>query len=179
MRFTTAWADVLKENLNLRVGVLVLAFTTAALGVTTVRLSLRTPLLVERGCQTGTLSPSDANRNEAEIAAFVKSALASRFDTDAADARTFLSDQEFHNRVAEQQELEKKSVRQRILVNSVKVQGESINIDSDRIISVGQIRSALPFPIKATIAFEARSETNPYGLLLMNVVPIRQKGDER
>lgn len=179
MRFTTAWADVLKENLNLRVGVLALAFTTAALGVTTVRLSLREPLLVERGCQTGALIPSDSSRNDAEIAAFVKSALASRFDTDAADARTFLSDQEFHNRVAEQQELEKKGVRQRILVNSVKVEGESISIDSDRIISIGQIRSALPFPIKATVAFEARSETNPYGLLLMNVVPIRQKGEER
>lgn len=179
MRFTTAWAAVLKENLNLRVGVLTLAFTTATLGVATVRLSLREPLLVERGCKTGALSPSDSSRNETEIQAFLKTAIANRFDTDAPDARTYLSDQEFHNRVAEQQEMEKKAVRQRILVNSVKVEGESISIDSDRIISVGQIRSALPFPITATVAIQGRSEANPYGLLLTNVSPVKRKGEDQ
>lgn len=175
MKFTMAWANVLKENLNLRLAVLTLAFTTVSLGIVALRLALKQPLLIERGCHTGVLQTSDNGRTEAEITAFVKSALASRFDTDTADARTFLSDQEFHNRIAEQQELQKKDVRQRVLVNSVTVKGEAITVDCDRIISVGKIRSALPFPVQATVATQSRSEANPYGLLLTNVVAAKQK----
>lgn len=178
MRFTVAWAAVLKENLSLRAAVFSLGTTTLFLGITSARLSLKAPLLIERGCHTGIAKPADSSRSETEIQRFLTMALPLRFNSAAPDGRTFLSDQEFHNRIAEQQDLEKKGIRQSILVNAVMTNNGDLEADLDRIVSVGTIRSVFSFPVKVTLSTIARTEANPYGLLIANVSPIEQKEEK-
>jgi hypothetical protein len=62
-------------------------------------------------------------------------------------------------------------MRQRVLVNAVTKNGDSLIVDADRIISVGSIRSAFPFPLIANISIVTRSQSNPYGLVLVRALP--------
>ena len=53
------------------------------------------------------------------------------------------------------------------------LQKDGLTVDADRLISVGEIRSTLKFPLKVQLARVARSEGNPYGLQLSAVEEIK------
>ncbi len=74
-----------------------------------------------------------------------------------------------------------KEMKQRILVNRIeKISGADVIIDADRILSIGPVRSALPFPLRLTLSSATRSRGNPYGLRLMQVKPLdKSQGDEK
>ena len=122
------------------------------------------------------LATKPAAHTSVEIEAFVKEALRHRFDTDATPNAEFLSVDEFRLRAKEQDELQRRQMRQRVLVNGVTKNGDAITVDSDRLISVGTIRSAFTFPLTLTISSVTRSEANPYGLVLVKVTPVAQGG---
>ena len=178
MKFSVAWADVLRENLSLRTALVCLTAVTLLLGIVSMRLALKAPLVIERGCQTEALQLGESSRTEEEIRRFVMMSLPVRFNTVTADSKTYLSDQEFHNRLAEQQDLEKKNIRQTVLINTVEIKEGSISAEMDLIVSIGKIRSVFPFAVKAAVSTVPRSQTNPYGLLLSNASPVEAKEDE-
>lgn len=180
MKFTLAWAEVLTQNIALRVAVLALSGCLIAVLVVLVKVSLKEPLIIERACHTSTLESSSPERTEKEIAAFIVQALKARFDTGADDS-VILSEEEARYREQEQKDLNGKGIHQRIVFNSVKeIAGTQVTVDADRLISVGPVRSAFSFPLLVTIGSVKRTENNPYGLRLIQVKPLQEgKKDEK
>jgi hypothetical protein len=170
MKFTEAWADVASKNTALKFVILILALCCIAFAVTTTRLALKEPLVIERACVSKAAIKGSPDRSASEVETFVNEAITRRFNSDAVTSDGYLSPEEDAGRKKDQQTLAAQGMRQKILVNSVKIDGNQISIDSDRVISVGSVRSALSFPLTATIATVPRSESNPYGLMLVNVV---------
>lgn len=178
MRFTEAWSKVLSQNVALRFTILCLSVSVIGLLVVLTKLSLRDPIVIERACISQALDPASTDRTQAEISAFIKEALAQRFDTTSALQDGFLSVEEAQFREQEQQGLKEKEMKQRVLVNQVeKVSGADITVDADRLISVGPVRSALPFALRLTVSSIPRSRGNPYGLKLIQVKPMEKLQD--
>jgi hypothetical protein len=170
MRFTTAWANVLSQNITLRVTVLLLSLTSLIFCISTMRLSLKDPLIIERACYSSVRKQVDAQHSTSEIEAFLKFALSKRFDSTASDSKIFLSGEEEGYREKEQDDLSKKGMTQRTLFNAItKVEGSVITVDADHILSVGKIRTILPFPLTVTLSSTDRTEGNPYGLIIRRV----------
>ena len=175
MKLTAAWADVLKENNLLKVTGLCLAAACAALATGLVRMALRPPLIVERSCFSRTLAPVATEHTAQEIEAFARLALSQRFNSDASPVPGLLSPEEAAARSGEQHELEVRKMTQRVFVNHVKISGDTLDLDTDRLISVGTVRSAFVFPLTAHVASTERTETNPYGLELLAVAQAKKE----
>jgi hypothetical protein len=174
MKFAAAWSNILSQNLTLRLVIMTLGSTTLVLAVTSVKLMLKEPLIIERGCLSFVQPTVNSKHPVSEIDAFVRTALSKRFDTSAQDTDAFLADDERGFRTQEQTELAKKQVTERVLVNAIKVDGTNVTVDADRLLSVGKIRSALPFVLKVEIATQSRTPSNPYGLLLKKVSALKE-----
>lgn len=172
MKLINAWSQVTSQNVTLRFVICCLAICTFALAVCSVRLALKDPLVIERECFSRMLTPADPKHTAAEIENFIRVALPKRFDTRAQDAFAFLSPEERNFRNREQDDLSKKGITQRCFVNTVKVDGNAVTVDADRVISVGKIKSALAFPLTVTLASTDRTPANPYGLVLQRVSAI-------
>ncbi len=175
MRFTEAWNHVLSQNVVLRFVILILGICTIALSVSTAQLSLRAPLIVERGCFSKVVSSGSTEVSADEIEAFASEAIRQRFDSQAKVFGEYLSREEMNFRLQEQRELSTRSITQKVSVNSVKIQGNIVQVDADRLISVGTIRSALPFPLELKLSSQSRSQDNPYGLIALKVIEIRKE----
>lgn len=171
MRFTVAWANVLSQNITLRTAVVALSTCTLVFGICAVRLALKDPLLIERGCASKVLSTAEAQHTDQEIMSFLQVAIPARYDSLVLEYKPFLSDRELTSRLNEQEEYRKKGMSQRVLVNTAKGEAGVFVVDADRMISIGKVRSALPFPLKAEIRSVSRSPGNPYGLVLHRIVP--------
>ncbi len=169
MRFTVAWANVVSENLALKFVSACLVVVIFSLSIVVVKLSGKKPLIVERSCYSRALATTDPERTQAEVEAFVREALASRFDTIAQVKPGYLSQEEEKFRIQEQLELKKREMSQKLVVNSVIVNGQTIKVESDRIFSVGVVRSVLPFPLLLTLGTVPRTDGNPYGLSVLQV----------
>lgn len=177
MKFNVAWASVLSENNLLKTTVAILGVVSVVFSVALARLAVRQPLLLERECGTRYISPVDQKHTSREIDSFIKTAVPLRFDTEAADFRSLLSDDEAGFRIKEQDELKKKSISQRVLVNSIKADGDFYVVDTDRVLSSGKVRSALPLIVKVQLASVGRSVSNPFGLILKRVSQVSQQGE--
>lgn len=172
MKFNSAWDTVEKENRSLRflvIGLLVLAI---ALSIAVMSNAAQAPLVVERGCVSRVLSPVGETPTDDEMKAFVNLAVKARFDTKASNVE-LLSMLQYSYRATEQDELNKQKMKQTVIVNDVSVAKDGLTVDADRLISVGEIRSTLKFPLKVQLARVARSEGNPYGLQLSAVEEIK------
>lgn len=169
MRFTTAWANVHTQNITLKIVVLALAVCSVILTFSTVTLSLKDPLVIERGCYSKAVSASATKHSQKDIEAFVTEAIPKRFDTDATDFKSYLSSDENSFRMKEQQELMKNGVSQKVVVKSVKMDGTNAIVDAARLIFMGNKASAAFFPLKLSLSATGFSASNPYGLVLERV----------
>lgn len=178
MRLTAAWAEIASKNATLKAAVVCLAASTVALSLTAARLALRTPLIIERGrSECGIRTDADRAVSAAtkrdhsadEIAAFVKEALAERFNSGADLVPGFLSDEELALRQSEQHELSARAMTQTIIVRVVKPSpdGTSVAVEADRLVSVGPVRSAFVFSLSLSLGSTDRTTWNPYGLILL------------
>jgi len=177
MKFAVAWAKLASENHILKFVILCMTGLLLFFGGTALSLALREPVVVDRGCFSKVATPAEGKRTPLEIEVFIKEALAQRFDSLTAVHDGFLSDEERDTREKEQKELQSRKLVQRVLLNSLSVDGGNVSIDADRLISVGDIRSAFKFPLIAKIESVTRSVGNPYGLMLMEIKTI-QKGEK-
>jgi hypothetical protein len=176
MKFSLAWAQTAAQNVTLKVATAILASTTCILALTTVKLSVKKPLIVERGCVSRSVEASSQDHTDLEIESFMKEALHQRFDSGATPSADYISSEEMSARVTEQKELSGRGMAQVVIVRAVKASGSTVQVDADRLISVGQIRSALPFPLTITMATTSRTNNNPYGLQVLRVAPPVQEG---
>src|SRR3954471_22887364 len=102
MRLITAWTDVLNQDLTLRIVILLMSACTFLFAVTTLRLALRDPLVIERECLTVARAHSSAKHTAGEIESFIRVSIPKRFDSDALDVSEMLSPQEKAYRDREQ-----------------------------------------------------------------------------
>ncbi|MBI4925319.1 MAG: hypothetical protein HY843_05290 [Bdellovibrio sp.] len=171
MRFTTARADTVAQNLTLKVAIGFLTLCVFVLVLTASKLALKAPLVIERACFSKAVkaaSTASAQHSPQEVESFVKEAVSLRFDSDAEVKPGYLSFEEEKFRQQEQKEFSNRNMSQKVIVNSVKIDGAIVKVETDRMISVGQIRSAFNFPLVLNLATSSRTDGNPYGLLLTN-----------
>lgn len=175
MKFQDAWGSLEKENCNLKILVVTLCALAMFLTVAVTSTASKDPLIIERACYSkiaGT-ARNQAPTNE-EIQAFIEKALSARFNT-TPESLQLLSDKQRTFRDKEQIELSKHKMTQKVIVNELKVEKDSITVNADRLISVQNLRSILRFPLKVTLESTNRSEENPYGLLLIDVTQLEEK----
>ena len=169
MKFTIAWAEIAKQNLMLKIALACLSVCAVLFSIVSLKLALREPLIVERACFSRKLKSADPRRTKDEIEAFIRLSIEQRFNTDSKPQADTVSAAELWFRGLEQKELSSKQIKQRVVINMVTVEDSEVTIDADRILTVGNIRSALAFPLKAKVESQERTESNPYGLMLSNV----------
>jgi hypothetical protein len=178
VKFTTAWADTLIQNTTLKLVTALLSFCLLVMCVCCIKLALREPLVIERACYSTALGLASSKHSPAEIDAFVREALRQRFDSDATVTPGFLSPEEEGFKKQEQDSFKNSQMTQKIVVKLVTAQDDSVTVDADRVISVGQVRSAFVFPLSLTLSSTARNVGNPYGLILARVSQPKTAGKD-
>jgi len=175
MRFTTAWAQIASQNVVLKTTIALLTLCVIFLTISTVQLSARDPLIVERSCFSKAVEKVPAKHTKSEIEAFLSQSIAMRFNTGSNLIPGFMSLREEEIRKEEQRELNHRKMTQKVVFNAItEINKDTILVDVDRLISIGSIRSALPFPLEIEMARVSRNTSNPYGLKIMS---IKQKKD--
>lgn len=174
MKFTEAWANIAKENLNLKVALGALTICTLFLGFSLVRLSLKAPLIIERGCFSSSVSVASDKPTVDETKVFIEKALKQRFNSNTSTIEGFLSTEEEKLKLNEQKELSKKEITQFIILRDIQFENDSIVVDVDRLYSVQNVRSTFPIQLKLTLESKSRTETNPYGLILVRTEEIKK-----
>jgi hypothetical protein len=173
MKFSSTVDSLSRENRFLRrvIGLLALGVTVLALVITLLydkpeKIVLRS----SHGLEIVALTP--LTRTEADVEQAVRLMVKARLESDAIAPEVFLSKQQMALRGAEQRELKSRGFTQSIVVRSAQIQTSSAIVNFDRVISVGDIRSAIQ--TKANIAFEEiePNDLNPYGLRLSMLSPI-------
>jgi hypothetical protein len=177
MRFPQAWAEIAKQNNVLRIAIIGVSVSAALALLISLKFAFKDPLIIERGCYSSLLAAtSRQDPTKEEVEGFLRESISQRFDTDANVQADIISLDEISNRSTEQEELKRRSIRQRVLVNSVAAKGDDYLVDADRLLSVGQLRAALSFPLTVKIERAARSQSNPYGLVLLKVSAQNSEG---
>lgn len=179
MRFAAVWSQTLNQNVTLRFALIALSTTSLVLAACTVRLAVRDPILIERGCVSTAANGTSAKHTDREIDAFVREAIPRRFDSRTVESRVFLSVEELAFRQKEQQELKARGITQRVLVNETLVQGTSVKVDADRVLSTGNLRTAVAFALLLELAQTERTASNPYGLVITRVSPVKPKEESK
>lgn len=180
MRFSSAVDALSKENQFLRTVIKILALTILGLGLTVLFLHDRAPVVVERssrGLEVVRMSP--LSRTEQDIDLALRHMLKARFDTGAISPEVYLSKRQMELREAEQREMQSRNLFQSVVFRKAKVSKDEAVIEFDRLLSIGDIRSALKTTIK--VAFEEcdPNELNPYGLRLALAQPVETKEEKR
>lgn len=175
MKFTVAWNEVLSQNNTLKGVLIALTVSTLILCVTTVRLAVREPLVVERSCLSRALTPVKTAQTAEEIEHFIREEIATRFDSDILDAKVFLGEEEYAYRLKEQDELKKKGMNQKIYPTLIKATNKDVQVEADRILTVGTLRSNVPFSLSVQVSATSRSEANPYGLIIQRVSQVTKE----
>lgn len=175
MKFNVAWAKIAQENSILKTSLLVLAAICAILAICLTQMALKDPLVVERACFSKAVALASAAHTNVEIEAFLEAALVQRFDSKDSGRENLLSFSERDLRSKEQKDLQSRKLVQRVIVNSVQISEGNILVDADRLISVGDIRSAFKFPLMVKVESVSRSTANPYGLILSQVKTVEKK----
>lgn len=180
MRFPQAWAVVAKQNSVLRVAIFGVTASALMALLVLMNFAFKDPLVIERGCySTVVAATSRQEPTKEEIEGFIKESLSQRFDTDANVQGDFISLEELGNRSAEQDEMKRRSVRQKVVVNAILKKDDTYIADTDRILAVGSLRSALQFPLTVKLQRTTRSFSNPYGLVLLKVSAQSQEGGSK
>jgi len=169
MKFHVAWARVLTENQILKGAALVLSLLSAILSLSLARASIKKPVIIERGCFSRHVTPVDDKHSSKEIEEFLNEALRMRFDSSAIDYEALLSKKETKYREKEQEDLKKKGFSQRVLINQIRTEQNLYDIELDKVISSGKVRTAVPLKVQIEISSTERTPSNPYGLLLVRV----------
>jgi hypothetical protein len=168
MRFHIAMDSLEKEVKVWRIAVISLLVLSICLCLGILKTSQKNPMLIERGCISKIIDPQGPSVTVPEVQSFVTEALKQRFNS-VEKATGFLGHEQIVARQKEQMELSRQAMKQVVIVNGVLVSGEEITVMADRLISVGEIRSAFKFPLKVEIEKVDRTDSNPYGLILSEV----------
>ncbi len=173
MRLSHAFDRLQDENQFLKILLITSSIVTVMVMSFAFVSSQREPLVVERACETSVLPVAGLAPSEHESRVFLKAAILQRFNSDEIET-SLLSPKQLQFREKEQGELSKNKMDQVIFVRNIRFQEKEILVDLDRLISVGEIRSAFKFPVKVQIAQVPRTKANPYGLVLTEMNPLSE-----
>lgn len=171
MRFVDTLTKITNENTALKWVVISLAAILLGLSLLVATLATRAPLVIERECQSRAVLLSDTAPTNAEIEAFVREVLHERFDFEGQPTAALLSASELRASLKDRTELKDRGMKQRLFINGILREGDKLEVDTDRLISVGELRSAFKFPLTLTLGSTARTVANPYGLILVGTEP--------
>ncbi len=101
--------------------------------------------------------------------------LKARFDSAAVAPGVFISKRQVEIRETEQQEMKTRGLTQATVFRKAVVTKDAATVDFDRVLAIGEIRSALKTAVKVTFEETDPTEINPYGLRLNNVVAVETK----
>ena len=172
MKFSSVWDSLEKENRHLKMLSAALVVLSVSLSIAVMSTASQAPLIVERGTESRVLNPQPEKPTEEEMIAFGFEALPARFSTREGNIE-LLSLRQREYRAGEQEELLKQKMKQVIIVNSISVEKTGLRVDADRLISIGDIRSTLRFPLRVELERTRRTVSNPYGLVISEVDQIK------
>lgn len=178
MKYTEAWSSVVSQNFNLKIVTIVLGALSILLTMITLKMTFKDSVIIERGCFSRSLQPTNDEHSKQEIENFLREALSQRFDSLVMATDGMLSPDELKLRALEQKEFTTRNMKQRLFVNSVSEAADGFKVDADRMISVGEVRSAFKFSLLVKLESKSRSVSNPYGLLVVSAKQIDEKSKE-
>lgn len=180
MKFSSSIDSLQNENRFLRF------LSKALLVIVTVQVGLilvlydKLPILVERSSRgMEIVRPMPLTRNEADMRIAINLMIKARFDSEAKAPELFLSSKQMVLRDTEQKEIKGRSMSQSVVVRHIKITKDDAVVDFDRVISVGEIRSALKTQVKVTFEEQTPNELNPYGLVLSLADPTDRKEERK
>jgi hypothetical protein len=133
----------------------------------------KNPVMVERterGLEL--LRPTEFLRSDADLKIAASILLKSRFDTGAVSPEVFLNPKQIELRAREQTDLKNRSLKQNIVIESIDLEKDQVTADVTRVISVGDVRSALKARLRLKFESVTPNPSNPYGLLLSIAEPV-------
>lgn len=179
MRFSTAWAKTASQNVTLKVATVTLTVICLAQLSVITGLSFKDPIVIERACYSKIAKAKNPEPTQDEIAAFITETLPIRFDSNSILKDGVLAIEETIAREKEMVTLKSRQMTQRVLVTNVKFEGQDILVQTDRLISVGKIKTILPLNLKVTVQQTTRSESNIYGLIISSISQIEEKEKDK
>jgi hypothetical protein len=179
MKFTEAWADIVKQNQHLKISLLASIVTSIMLAICTIHFSMKKPLIFERSCYTKVSEVQTMKHTALEYENFLKKSLKQRFNTTEEIIEGFLSIKEKKSKIKEQNGLAKNGLLQFILVRKIHVENDFFIVEADRLYSIKDIRSTLPIKLKVIVQSKKRTATNPYGLILAKTEEINEEKKQK
>lgn len=167
MKVSTFWSITAAQNVALKIASFSLSLALLASAVVNISLLERNPLIIDRGCDSSAVDSSKKPHTEAEIKAFLNKAVSERFNVNVAFPEEYISQSELKKRAKEQKRLKKQKIIQKVLIDEINFEEKLIS--ADRLIRIGDVRSAFPLKFHFALEETKRSEENPYGLILSNV----------
>ena len=167
MRFSMAVDSLSRENSNLKRSISLLIFVIGILGVLVYSQYFREPILIERSSRgLEVFRPTEFKRTDSDLRRGIEIMLKARFDTLAINPELFLTDRQVAIRESEQKELKSRNIQQSAVLRNIQMSKTEAQIDFDRVLAVGEVRSALKTKIKVAFEEATPNELNPFGLKL-------------
>ncbi len=168
MKLSHAWAELCLKEAQFKILSLFTASVALISTLGVVILSQREPLVVERSCESRSISLSSTIPTEEEIRAFLKNAMGMRFDSNESSSALLTESQQLLKK-KELEEMKQRGIFQYVIPQVIEIKSDVAQIQMDRIISIGRVKTALNFQVNAKFARVPRSKENPYGLILVEV----------
>lgn len=176
MKFSEARLKEALERSALKLAVICLSVMSLTFSILLGLDLSKEAIVVERSCETRLLDVTSSSQTKEEVQSFVKDAVSLRFDSVVTrDPSAFMVQDLFVARSKEQEELKRGGVDQRLIVRSVKLNGNYFVIEADRVVAVGKARSAIPTTLVARVSSKSRSLTNPYGLVITSIDQLKEE----
>lgn len=174
MKFSSAVDVMQKENRFLRNLVQMLILVIGALAVVCVLMFNKSPVMLERNSHgLEIMQPTELLRKPSDVEAAIKLMMIARFNTDAKAPEIFINPKEMLMRDTEQKDMKSRNMTQSVLIRAVRLAKDVATVDIDRLIAIGDLRSALKAQIQITFEEVTPNELNPYGLLLSTAEPMQ------
>ena len=167
MKFSLSIDALSKENNFLKLVTKLLFAFVFVLILQIIFLYNRDPLLIRsstRGLEL--IQPVSFVKSDLDIKSAATLMLKARFNSDTMSPNLFLSDRQKLLRENEQKELKSRNMTQVIVVRSIEISKDQAFVDLDRLIAVGDLRTAVKTKLKIAFEESEANELNPYGLVL-------------
>lgn len=167
MKFSLSIDALSKENSFLKLITKLMFALVFVLVLQIIFLYNRDPLLIRsstRGLEL--IQPVSFVKSELDIKSAAALMLKARFNSEVVAPNLFLSDRQKLLRENEQKELKSRNMTQVIVVRAIEISKDQAFVEIDRVIAVGDLRSALKTKLKIAFDESEPNELNPYGLVL-------------
>ena len=173
MKFSSAVDVMQKENRYLKTLSQILLLIILGLTIMDFMLYDRAPIIVETGLRgREILKATDQQRSVADVEQAVRLMMKARFDSYTEAPELFVSGKELLLRQHEQSDMKSRGMDQTVVMRDLHIDKNEATVDIDRLIAIGELRSALKAKLRITFEEQTPNELNPYGLLLSAAEPV-------